>query len=258
MRVMSYNLRCRDDENGNRVSERTPRVMGILKDFRPDLIGFQEMTPKWEERLKPLEDEYGKIIMYRSHESLEATPIYYKKSAFELLFSHHFWLSETPDKASKGWGARYHRICTMARLIHRESGQHITYFNTHFDFNPTFQRESAKLLCGMRDVIEGDAIICTADFNFEVASEPHSLMKSVYSDFREEIDPENMQGTMNNYSRDPARHRLIDFLFYNGEALVPSAYKVVSRTYLGKFPSDHFPICCDFSVKTHTGTNIVM
>lgn len=252
MRVMSYNLRCWDDENGNRVSERTPRVMGILRDFAPDLIGFQEMTPKWEERLSPLEESYGKVIMYRSNESLEATPIYYKKDVFELTFSHSFWLSETPDVPSKGWGARYHRVCSIARLLHKESGQHITYINTHFDFNPTFQRKSAELLCGMRDVIENDPIICTADFNFTPESEAHSIMKSVYKDFREVADPGNMQGTMNNYSPDPEKHRLIDFLFYNGEALSPSAYKVITRTYLGKFPSDHFPICCDFSLTTPT------
>ena len=250
MRVMSYNLRCRDDENGHRVSERTPRVLGIIRDFSPDLMGMQEVTPKWEERLGPLEDTYGKILMYRDSESLEATPIFYKKSAFDLIFSHHFWLSETPDQPSKGWGARYHRICTLARLYHKESGITFTYINTHFDFNADFQRESAKLLCGFADIIKDDEIIITADFNFEVGSEAHSIMSKTYSDFRACIDPENMQGTMNNYTHDESRHRLIDFLFFKGDNISPSAYKVISRTYLGKFASDHFPICCDFSLKT--------
>ena len=250
MRVMSYNLRCRDDENGHRVSERTPRVLGIIRDYAPDLIGFQEVTPKWEERLGMLDDVYGKIIMYRSPESLEATPIFYKKSAFDLLFSQHFWLSETPDKPSKGWGARYHRICTLARLLHKESGLTFTYINTHYDFNADFQRNASNFLCGFADIISGDQIICTADFNFEVGSEAHSIMSRTYTDFRAAIDPLNMQGTMNNYTHDLSRHRLIDFLFFKGNALIPSSYKVIDRTYLGKFPSDHFPISCTFSLKT--------
>ncbi len=248
MRVMSYNLRCCDDANGHSVDERAPRVLGIIRDFSPDLIGFQEVTPKWVERLGTLEDTYGKILMYRSSESLESTPVLYKKSVFVLLNGHYFWLSETPDEPSKGWGASYHRICTATRLLHRESGLTFTYINTHFDFNSEFQRESAKLLCGFSDIIRDDQIIITADFNFEVGSEAHSILSSTYSDFRHVASPGNMQGTVNNYSLDPSRHRLIDFLFYKGDFIVPSAYKVITRTYLGNFPSDHFPICCDFSL----------
>ncbi len=249
MRVMSYNLRCCDDANGHSVDERAPRVLGIIRDFSPDLMGLQEVTPRWEKHLAALEDVYGKILMFRSEDSLEATPVFYKKSVFELLSGDHFWLSETPDKSSKGWGARYHRICTVARLRHRDSGLVFTYLNTHFDFNPEFQRESAKLLCGFADTIRDGALILTADFNFEVGCEAHSVLSSAYSDFRQVASSGNMQGTMNNYSPDPSRHRLIDFLFYKGDALAPSAYKVITRTYLGKFPSDHFPICCDFSLK---------
>ena len=52
---------------------------------------------------------------------------------FILLDSGCFWLSETPDKPSVGWDAKYPRICSWAQLQDRNTGNTLYFLNTHFE-----------------------------------------------------------------------------------------------------------------------------
>ena len=44
-----------------------------------------------------------------------------------------FWLSETPDKPSKGWDAALNRICTYALFQDLKTQKKFWAFNLHFD-----------------------------------------------------------------------------------------------------------------------------
>ena len=46
MRIISYNLRYTDDPDGHSIQERAPRILDIIKDYDPDIMGFQELVPK--------------------------------------------------------------------------------------------------------------------------------------------------------------------------------------------------------------------
>ena len=41
IKVISFNIRCKDDENGNSVLERAPRLATVTTPYDADVIGFQ-------------------------------------------------------------------------------------------------------------------------------------------------------------------------------------------------------------------------
>lgn len=52
LKVISFNIRCRDDNYGHAIYERAPRLASLTLPLDADIIGFQEYTPKWEEHIK--------------------------------------------------------------------------------------------------------------------------------------------------------------------------------------------------------------
>ena len=59
LKIISFNIRCGDDPNGNSISERAPRLNKIISPINADLIGLQEWRPAWEEHInKYFSDEY--------------------------------------------------------------------------------------------------------------------------------------------------------------------------------------------------------
>ena len=38
LNIVSFNIRCADDENGNSIEERAPRLSKIISDYDVDLI----------------------------------------------------------------------------------------------------------------------------------------------------------------------------------------------------------------------------
>ncbi len=252
MKLMTFNLRCANDPNGHSIGERALRILDIIKDYQPDLCGFQEAVPEWMEELKVLADQYDHVIDWRGEHDLEATPIFWKKSVFELVDHRRFWLSPTPEVRSKGWGGGFGicRICTYVALKHLESGKVIHFYNTHFDGSDVSARESAQLIIHKQEAIDRNApTFCTADFNMYTYTPGWFSMRTFFKDVREEIAPENKQGTLCLYNEiGEDMGRLIDFVFYGGKGVQAKSYEVITRTYDGLFPSDHYGIIAEFDL----------
>lgn len=244
LKILGFNVQC----GGNR-EERLPRVMAIIREKDPDIIGFQEVVPKWMTLLEPLTEQYGYILQYRHESSVEGTPLFYKKALFELVEEKHFWLSETPQLPSKGWNADYYRVCSYAALKHKATGKVLYFYNTHFDWVGCGPRESAQLII-RRAESHGDApVFCTADFNFAPRSAGWHSMRSWFFDVREEIAPENKQATLHSYEeRGEVESCIIDYCFYHGKGVQPTAYEVVNRKLEGGYASDHHPVYYEFEV----------
>ena len=52
LNVISFNIRCCDDENGYSISERAPRLNNVISNYDTDIIGFQEYSPKWKKHIE--------------------------------------------------------------------------------------------------------------------------------------------------------------------------------------------------------------
>ena len=132
LKVVSFNIRCCDDNDGHSIVERAPRLKSILDSVDADLIGFQECRNDWETILpRDYADKYELYIVRRGDD--ESSPILWKKDKFECLDKGIFWLSDTPEDMSKGWDERFncYRICMYAVLKDKESGEKFCFMNTH-------------------------------------------------------------------------------------------------------------------------------
>ena len=68
IKVMTFNLRVEVFEDGiNSFSNRKDRVLSVIKDHNPDIIGFQEVTWMHYGYLQDIMQGYDSVIMYRDN-----------------------------------------------------------------------------------------------------------------------------------------------------------------------------------------------
>ncbi|MBQ7095536.1 MAG: endonuclease/exonuclease/phosphatase family protein [Clostridia bacterium] len=239
LKVISYNIRYTNDKNGHSIKERAPRLKKVLEKYDADLLGIQEFTPKWEKHLPLFEEQYDYVLNYRSSEDVEAAPIFWKRSKFKLLDHGLFWLSETPEQESRGWGAKHWRICQWVKLENRQSGSAFYFLNTHFDFEDAPQVGSARLLIEKAQTDFKDApVIITGDFNMERQSEGYYFMSRYFTDVNMATEQSNI-GTYTGYGE---TSELIDYTFISQEGIKPLTYRVMTEMFDGKYVSDHYGI----------------
>lgn len=251
MKVITFNLRCKDDPNGNSIAERAPRLKTIMEKYDGDIIGFQEVSEKW---MPYLEEYYGGdyeiFNRWRAQTSHESTPILWKRSMFECLDKGYFWFSSTPHIESKGdcaYGC--YRICMWATLRSRIDGSEFTFFNTHFGFGDKYQCESAQLILDHIKAMNIKAAIVTADFNMTRKSPAYAVMSSRLADVNA-ATVNDTATTMHHY--DPvkfANNVLIDFCFVSKENVIPITSRRIDDAVDGMYPSDHFGVYSEVEVK---------
>jgi endonuclease/exonuclease/phosphatase family metal-dependent hydrolase len=150
IKVISYNIRYNNPNDGKDIWEnRRSSVVDFIKNENPDFLGLQEVTLSQLTYLNTNLTEYSYVGVGRDDGKTkgEYSPIYYKKTLFELLKTETFWLSKTPGSISVGWDASMERICTYGYFKVRNSDKKLWIFNSHFDHIGKIAREeSAKLI----------------------------------------------------------------------------------------------------------------
>lgn len=126
-RVMTFNIRgSRFADGANAWPERRDLNVATILAHDPDVIGFQEAQrgnlAVYRERLTAYDCQLGRAGVLRG-EAEERVPIYWKRARFERVDGGSFFLSETPDRWSTGWGARLTRVANWARLRSRQTGR---------------------------------------------------------------------------------------------------------------------------------------
>ena len=251
MKIITFNIRCADDANGHSVAERAPRLKSILEKYDPDLIGFQEVTPRWLEILqRDYTDRYEMHYYFRDHgDWAEAEPVLWKKGKFTLLDRGHFWFSDTPEMMSRGWDAiGCKRICNWVKLTENESGRDFVWFNSHYGFSDPCQLASTELLLAHVREMAPNAAILTGDFNMKPSYPAYKRMTQVLSDANE-LTAKNPRNTYHGYSEAPNAER-IDFCFVTPDTAVPLASHVIDDTVEGKYPSDHYGVMTTIALKS--------
>lgn len=168
--VMSFNIRYDNPEDGvQNWHYRKENIVRMIKFYDLDIIGFQEVLVNQLNYLKENLKDYRTVGVGREDgkEEGEFTPVFYRKSRFKEVKSSTFWLSETPEKVSKGWDAALERIASWVILKDKITGKEFIFMNTHFDHQGDQARnESSNLL--KRKAIElagSKQLILTGDFN---------------------------------------------------------------------------------------------
>ncbi len=249
MKIITFNIRCADDENGHSVDERAPRLKSILEKYDADIIGFQEVTPKWYEIIKnDYASKYEIFNKFRCHELPESAPILWKKDVFKCLDQGYFWFSETPWVESFGNDVKYHckRICEWCKFLEIKTGREFYYFNTHFGFGDEYQIQSVDLIKRTADILSAKAFVITGDFNMLPSSAGYKRMTQFYTDVNTLIT--NYTGTtFHKYGKVNDEH--IDYCFINEDTVSAEGYRMIDDKIDGKYPSDHYGILFELNIK---------
>lgn len=256
IKIMSTNIRYANPNDGINIwDNRKDWLCHSINFTDPDIVGAQEVIHKQLTDMIIRLPSYKHIGIGRNGGTKgEYCPIFYKKEKYQLLESHTFWLSETPDEVnSKGWDAALSRIVTYAKFKDKYSGDIFYFFNTHFDHKgKTARLKSAELLTNKAKQIAGAyPYFITGDFNLTPSSKPYDVLTKTHKKVRL-FDTYNEAGkkygpeyTFNGFAIDPDTDRdRIDYIFYRGNIEILK-HHVFDGQRGGRYISDHFPIIID-------------
>lgn len=245
IKVMSYNIRQGlADDGPNSWQYRAPASAMMLLDCNPDVIGLQEVRTFQADYLIQCCPGYRYVGVGRDNgrKEGEMVPIFYNKKKVSLKKSGTFWLSETPDKPSKGWDGACKRIATWAVFKHKESGCKFLFVNTHLDHKgKEAQAKGAALLLERIAQINKDGlpVVLTGDFNLTEDQEPMLRIGEQLRNARQRAAVSDNKGTFHGWGK---KSKIIDHIFYSGFSSC-ILYRTEDKEYLERtFISDHFPI----------------
>lgn len=255
--VGTFNLRyANPGDSGNLWRSREPRVAALIQFYDFDILGTQEgLIGMLDDLSKSLPDytRYG-IGRDDGKDAGEHSEIFYKKTKFRQLKQGDFWLSETPQKPSLGWDATCcNRICSWVQLQDLKTGQRFFVFNTHYDYQKDLARnESSKLiLAKIREIAGNNPVIFMGDLNGGLDTEWYQkiarsgLLKDTY---REAPHPYADNPTFHDFGKLLDSSDIIDHIFVTG-AFQVTKWGILSDSFHGKYPSDHFPVLTEISLR---------
>ena len=182
--VGEFNIRndnAKDAAAGNGWATRCPVVCDILKVESFDIFGTQEVLHNQLEDMLAALPDYDYVGVGRNDGKTggEYAAIFYKSDRIKCLSSGNFWLSETPEViGSKGWDAKYPRICTWGQFKDKRTGKKFWMFNLHMDHRGVEARKQSALLVmeRIRTMCVKQPYILLGDFNVDQFNPIYPLM----------------------------------------------------------------------------------
>jgi endonuclease/exonuclease/phosphatase family metal-dependent hydrolase len=250
LRVMTFNIRYGTADDGpDRWELRREMLLGVVKEFDPDVLGVQEALRDQLTVLAEALPGYACVGVGREPDGGgEYSAMFYRQSRFDLAAADTVWLSDTPaEPGSRSWGNELPRVCTWARLLDRSDAKRFTVFNTHWDHQSQPAREQsgeAMAVLVAKCVEAGEPALVTGDYN---AGEDNPAIANLTRQgellrdtFRVVHPDEHPAGTFNGF-RGRTEGPKIDAVFVTPQWQVHEAEIV--RTHEGdRYPSDHFPV----------------
>ncbi len=247
--VATFNIRYDTSRDSiNQWSNRAPVVANLIRFHDFDVFGIQEGLKNQIDYISKALPQYARYGKGRDDgkEAGEHSAIYYKTDKFRLLKSGDFWLSQTPDVPGKGWDATCcNRICSWVQLESVATGKKFYVFNVHFDHQGVVARkESGKLMISkIREIAGNEPGILTGDLNGGRDSEWYTTIANsgILKDAHGLVKYPYENNSSSNGFRTPRGTSVIDHVFVSPQFSV-SRWGILTDTYFGRFPSDHFPV----------------
>ena len=248
MRIVTFNVRCNWVGDGiNSFVHRAGLIYGKIREERPDIIAFQEVTPKIADFLsRMLADIYDVRTCYRS-ESFdgEGLTVALRRDSFALDGIDYFWLSPTPDVPGSRFPeqSRCPRIAVLVKCREVKSGRIIRLCNTHLDHKSEEARVlGIKLLLSRLESVQSEHFMETVllgDMNAEPGSD--SIRACLEGSLGLCDLTHQIPITYHGFAKNPGKK--IDYIFATGElAARASAPEIWPDSNEGIYLSDHYPI----------------
>ena len=226
--------------------------------YEPDIIGTQEGEDHMINWLDEQLDLYSHVGIGRDggtgEDAGEYTAIFFNSEKLNLVEEGTFWLSETPDKVSKGWDAALNRICTYVLLEIVSSGRRIFVFNAHFDHRGIIARgKSAELIISkIREINSGNyPYLFMGDLNLTPDTKPVRLLSKEMNDSRSSCISKPFgpfETTNDKFDAGKKFKKRIDYIFTSKKDFIVSKYANIVDVMDLRYPSDHFPVLVDINL----------
>jgi endonuclease/exonuclease/phosphatase family metal-dependent hydrolase len=248
---MSFNIRTTASESNpvNNWDNRKPAVVNFINTCGADIIGMQEVRQVQYDYIKANASSNYTVLYFprESGSNPEGLAFAYDNTKFEFVSSEKYWLSETPETQSYGWGESYYRIAVVLILKHIETGEIIKSINTHGPLQDVANTNAYELVME-RSVNDGDPFIfLCGDFNAHPDEIGYIPVAKELQDCRVTADDktESAYTTFNSwggYTND--NPQIIDFCFVSkGDHVDVKTYDVRQDTWGdGNLLSDHYAV----------------
>lgn len=230
-------------------ADRKDKVGNLIKYHDFDIFGVQEAFKNQMNDLQTLLPKYAYVGVGRDdgQDKGEHSAIFYKKDRYSLKKTGTFWLSATDtENPNKGWDAALPRICTWGVFEDISNGKQFIVMNTHFDHvGKVARKESAKLMLQKaKELASNLPLIVMGDFNVNENDEAYFTLAnspSVQDAYELAGFVYEPNSTFNGWGKSIQPKSRIDHIFVSKPFTVLK-YGILTDTYEGKFPSDHFPV----------------
>lgn len=246
LKVMSYNIRLGSADDGtNSWLYRCQATLDMFEDQKPDVIGLQEALEDQVRLLEEFTRDYDYVGVGREDGKKEGEymAIFWNKKTVKLMKWGTFWLSETPEKPSKGWDAACYRTATWALMKDKRTGEKFYFVNTHLDHVGAEARKNGlKLIVDRIDQInpEGYPMVLTGDFNIKPAAPELKDLDSRMKSARKVAPKTDSHNTYNDWGK-AKKDMIIDYIYISGFTCLE--YQTVTKKYAQRtYISDHYPI----------------
>lgn len=263
VRCISFNMLANDNDNEreecNRWPQRLPRIVEMLKEMEPDLIGAQELCQvQLDDLLAQIGTRYAFFGEPRSDGELNG--VFYRKERFGLIKAV-VWCIDSGLSGNQ---------VTMLQLKDRFTGRFFAIFNTHLSFNLRKRDEEVHFIIDkIASVARHMPVLLTGDFNtfpnrpdldclpFHDGEYIHRLLTKRILKDSSEVSLLGHLGpiaTFTNAPKDKVPFQgsgtpgvVLDHIYVSKEIIV-LVHAVQAGTVNGYFPSDHMPVIMDFLI----------
>ena len=163
IRLVTYNILFDFHDHNldevNRWPQRLPRIVELIEEMQPDIIGVQELYPNQLEDLQP-HMEHVFAFYAKTCVDGELNGIFYRKDRFAVINSKVWYMTTTPDIPNS-------ETLTMIQLRDLKSEKCVAVFNTHLAFSKVNKREfQARFIADKIELFAKEMpIVLTGDMN---------------------------------------------------------------------------------------------
>lgn len=270
IRVVTYNtlfdLYDHNLDPVNRWPQRISRIVELIEEMQPDILGVQELYSNQLADLRPhMQDIY--VFYAKECEDGELNGIFYRKDRFKVLDKQVWYMTKTPHVRSS-------ETLIMLQLEDLKTGKCFAIFNTHLAFSKMEKRDfQARFIAKKIELFAKKMpVILTGDMNTFPNRLDLNKLPFYDGDYIERIltsksleDAKNVSllghlgpiGTFTNATDDGIPFQgtgtpgiFLDHIYISNQVAV-LIHAVQPGTVNGHFPSDHLPVLIDCVLKPY-------
>ncbi len=236
IKVMSFNIRHHDANDPQSLDERKGIILQTITDNNPDIVGLQEFADNWFETWMQTQMTSAGYDYYMNESAGFGSPkvIFYKSNRFTRLDEDTFQIQLIQNR-SGSW------VILLDNATNKE------YFvcNSHWSTESSSERVATANV--VKDVVEqhsqGLPVIVFGDFNAKPGTPEISIIKNIKGSNNMVCTHSESGPTFHGW--DATGTSKLDWIFCSRDLAYINS-KVITTSYNGNWPSDHWAITATF------------